>query len=80
MAGWEEYARLQADVDTLVRRAEGVTTGNEEAMKRINAQLDLCFTRCQALMDDVNRFDDPLLYVRLLATYRTLCALFQRVG
>jgi hypothetical protein len=75
-----QIQQLENDVAALKVYADAntVTTASIEVVVRINARLDTAFRQCQALLDDVDRFQDPALYYRLLTTYRTLFSVFQK--
>jgi len=72
--------QLENDVAALetYANANTVTTAPREVVVRINARLDTAFTRCQALLDDLDRSQEPALYCRLLSTYRKLFRLFEQ--
>lgn len=71
---------LENDVAALeaYANANPMTTAPKEVVVRINARLDTYFTRCQGLLDDLDRFKEPALYWRLLKTYRRLFGLFEK--
>lgn len=71
--------QLEIDVAALeaYANANTVTTAPREVAARINARLDTAFTQCQALLDDLDRSQEPALYCRLLSTYRKLFGIFQ---
>lgn len=71
---------LQNDVANLVHFGEKVTGDDNYASTYVNQQLDLYFTRCQALLDEMDRFNEPYLYFQLLSLYRQLFGLFQKWG
>lgn len=83
-----DFEKQQSLVTTLIRDVDALHAYADEVDEasrntphiaaEVNARLDACFTRCQALLDDMNRFQQPLLYHRLLQAYRKLFALFQR--
>lgn len=67
-----------SNLEAYAQNVDAVAAGNDRVVATVNARLDAYFTRCQALLDDVNRFEQPLLYYRLIGVHRKLFALYQR--